>query len=76
LYVSLWMMESRSSRWFNGIATFSWMALCKSVIQAIFLLVESGGNSSVNDLKTLKCVTFFTCIWIKTHLKFHVGKCH
>ena len=33
-------MESRSSRWFNGIATFSWMALCKSVIRAIFLLLK------------------------------------
>jgi hypothetical protein len=32
-----------------GIATFSWMALCKSVIRAIFLLVESGGNYSCSS---------------------------
>jgi hypothetical protein len=41
-------LEYASSVW-DGIATFSWMALCKSVIRAIFLLVESGGNYSCSS---------------------------
>jgi hypothetical protein len=37
-----------------GIATFLWMALCKSVIQAIFLLVENDCSSNVVTVPNLK----------------------